>query len=411
MAKKKSDWVEMPVADLAPNPKNPRQISDQNLGHLRGSLDRFGLVENLVWNRKTKRLVSGHQRVKVLQQLGQETAMVRVVSLGKRDEATLMVELNNPAAQGEFTDDLADLFEEFGEFEGFDDLGLDDLFELPKPEVIQDEPPPPPKRPRTKPGDLLVMGRHRLLCGDSTDPDVVAAVMAGELASLVVTDPPYGVAYQNDGDPIHLKKRRRRTDLLVVENDNLGDEGTRKLVCAAAVAWPLTPGGAFYVFSPPGRTETVFRLALDDAKHELRQCLVWAKDRFVMGRQDYQWRHESILYGWRDGAAHYFVDDRTQDTVWECPRPSKSEDHPTMKPVELVARAIANSSRPDDVVFDGFAGSGTLLVACHQTGRVARLVELDPRYCDVIAARWLALTGDPPVVERGKKRATWKPPA
>jgi DNA modification methylase len=152
--------------------------------------------------------------------------------------------------------------------------------------------------------------------------------------------------------------------------------------------WPLAAGGAYYLCAPPGHPETQFRNALNRVSGcGLRECIVWVKDRFVCGRQDYHWRHESILYGWREGAAHYFIDDRTQDTVWEIERPTASPDHPTQKPIELPMRAIRNSSRNGEIVFDGFAGSGTTLIAAHRLGRKARVCELSPRYADVILRR------------------------
>jgi DNA modification methylase len=196
--------------------------------------------------------------------------------------------------------------------------------------------------------------------------------MVGEKARLVFTDPPYGVGYVG-----------KTKEALTIENDTLGDAGTRILVSAALLLAPLGPGAAFYVCSPAGNTETAFRLAIADAGLQLRQCLVWVKQQFVMGRQDYHWRHESILYGWKDGAAHYFVDDRTQDTVWEIDRPHVSAEHPTMKPVDLVQRAIRNSSRQGDIVYDAFLGSSTSIIAAEQTGRVCFGIEIAPEYVAV----------------------------
>jgi DNA modification methylase len=206
--------------------------------------------------------------------------------------------------------------------------------------------------------------------------------MQGEYADLIFTDPPYGVNYVG-----------KTKDALTIQNDALGDDGTRELVADILTVAPLREGGVFYVCSPAGNTETAFRLAIQDAGLSLRQCLCWVKQQFVLGRQDYHWRHESILYGWREGAAHYFVDDRTQDTVWEIDRPSRNDAHPTMKPIALVAKAIANSSRLHEIVYDACGGSGTTLIASDQLNRHCRMVEIDPRYCDVILTRWEQLTG------------------
>lgn len=231
-------------------------------------------------------------------------------------------------------------------------------------------------------------GEHRLLCGDSTNADDVARVMGGERASLVMTDPPYNVSYQNNETVESLKARNRRTDGLTVSNDAMTDEQFDVFLRDFLSILPLKDGGVFYLCAPPGRTETQFRNALDSVSGlMLKECIVWVKDVFVFGRQDYHWRHESILYGWKDGAAHFFIDDRTQDTVWQIERPKVSANHPTMKPVELFVKAISNSSRSHDQVFDPFLGSGTTLVACEQTGRLGRGLELEPKYCAVILQR------------------------
>jgi site-specific DNA-methyltransferase (adenine-specific) len=232
-------------------------------------------------------------------------------------------------------------------------------------------------------GDLFDLGgNHRLLCGDSTKPEDVARLTAGATADIIWTDPPYGVAYVG-----------KTKDALTISNDETDPEATKKLVAAALALAPLKPGGSFYIASPSGWEELLFRQALEEVGLRLRQVLIWSKDRFVMGRQDYHWRHESILYGWKDGAAHYFIDDRTQDTVWEIPRPSASEDHPTTKPVELVTRALTNSSHPGEVVYEPFSGSGTTIIAAESLGRRCLAIELDPTYVRVAIDRWEAHTG------------------
>ena len=242
-------------------------------------------------------------------------------------------------------------------------------------------------------GDVWEIGKHRLMCGDSTSAEDVATLMQGERAAMVFTDPPYNVAYQDNESIESLKKRNRRTDGLVVSNDSMSDEEFDNFLFLVLSEFPLREGGAFYLCAPPGRTETQFRNALERVSGlTLRQCIVWVKDVFVFGRQDYHWRHESILYGWKDGASHYFVDDHTQDTVWEIERPRSSKEHPTMKPIALAVKAISNSSKTSDTVFDGFNGSGTTLVACEQTGRIGRGMEIEPKYCSVTLER-LSLLG------------------
>jgi site-specific DNA-methyltransferase (adenine-specific) len=267
-------------------------------------------------------------------------------------------------------------------------------------------------------GDVWQLGEHRLMCGDSTKAEDVARLMNGELADLWLTDPPYNVAYEGG-----------TKDALTIENDSMASGAFRAFLTDAfkAATARLKPGGAFYIWHADSEGFN-FRVALHDTpKLLLKQCLVWVKNTFVLGRQDYQWKHEPCLYGWKDGASHYFVGERTHATVVEEDRPdlakmSKAEllafskellanrdamptsaiyedkparnaEHPTMKPVKLFARLIRNSSRMGEVVLDTFGGSGTTIVACEQLARRARLMELDPHYCDVIIARWEKLTG------------------
>lgn len=267
--------------------------------------------------------------------------------------------------------------------------------ELPEP-----EPEEPPAVPWSRPGDVFELGRHRLICGDSTDPAVVEQLMQGEQAALVFTDPPYGVAYVGKSEDLAADRK-------TIANDDLGLEGTRDLVARAARAWPLRPGGAWYVCSASGDMETMFRVGLLDAGHRVRQQLVWAKNGLVLGHFDYHYQHETILYGWKEGCAHFWCGSRTETSVWAIDKPARSADHPTMKPIELVARAIRNSSVRGDVVFDGFGGSGTTLVAAHQLGRTARLVELSPGFCDVIVRRALELGLEVFVDRPGVGRIPW----
>ena len=234
-------------------------------------------------------------------------------------------------------------------------------------------------------GDVWALGPHKLMCGDSTRSEDVVRLLGADVVDLLWSDPPWG-----------CQIRGRTKKALTIVNDDLGPDGTRALVAAALRLAPLRPGGAFYVAAPSGpELHLAFLLALGDAGLTAHQTLVWVKDRFVLGHADYHARHENILYGWRDGRAHQFVKDRTQDTVWEIPRPARSAEHPTMKPVELVARAIRNSSTPGQLVYDPFAGSGSTLIAAEQTGRRCRAMELDPRYAQVILERWAALVGTP----------------
>lgn len=238
--------------------------------------------------------------------------------------------------------------------------------------------------------------KHLLLCGDSTKAEDVARVMQGEKARMVFTDPPYGVAYQDDMDTREAVARHRRRDGAIVQNDKKTVDELRPFLFSAFNAMPLVDGGAFYVCAPSGDRYIAFLLALEDAKLPMHQGIVWVKQQMVFGRQDYHYKHELIIYGWREGASHYFVDDRTQTSVWEIDRPQVSKEHPTMKPVELVARAVENSSKPGDVVYEPFSGSGTTLIACENLKRKCRAIEISPGYVAVALERWSQATGKTP---------------
>jgi site-specific DNA-methyltransferase (adenine-specific) len=259
--------------------------------------------------------------------------------------------------------------------------------------IDPDEAPDLPDEPTVRRGELYALGDHRLLCGDATDAADVRRVFGDTTeADVMWTDPPYGVAYQTKLSTEEAVARHRRTDGLEVTNDQ--PEDIPALLAAAFGHAPLRAGGAFYVASPSsGDVLPVFYAALAGAGMSVRQQLLWIKDVFVMGRHDYHYRHEPILYGWKEGSAHFFGGGRAQDTVWEIPRPKRSESHPTMKPVELVARALKNSSRPGDLVYEPFAGSGSTIIAAEQTRRRCVALEIDPRYAQVAIERWQAFSG------------------
>jgi len=287
---------------------------------------------------------------------------------------------------------------------GYDAQALDDLLarveaaqEMPLGSGLEGDPDAVPAVPQgeplSRPGDLIVLGRHRLLVGDSTVLADVERLMDGAQAAMVWTDPPYGVAYEG----VWHGEDKKRT---AIKNDALdGDHLEQFLRDALTNAWTVCrAGGVWYVAAPPGPPHHIFGTVLLELD-VWRQTLNWVKSSFVLGRSDYHDRHEPIFYGWKEGASHYFVDDRTQDTLWEIARPPKSDEHPTMKPVELIARAIRNSSHAGDIIYDGFGGSGTTFVAAHIEGRAARLLEIDPCYADVICKRFQGLTGVRPVLE------------
>ena len=238
------------------------------------------------------------------------------------------------------------------------------------------------------PGKVYQLGPHRVMCGDSTELASWEKLLEGEKLQAVWTDPPYGVGVVGGDTSLSHEERRRRGGLEIA-NDALSPDELREFLRSAfdALLASCKPGACWYVAAPPGPLNYEFATVLRDLE-VWRWTLIWVKNRFCFGRADYHHRHEMVFYGWVPGAAHYFVDDRTQDTVFEFPRPSKSPDHPTMKPISLVVQHVENSSKPGWIVGDPFGGSGTTLMACAQTGRVCRTIELDPRYVDVIRRRY-----------------------
>lgn len=415
------------IEDIVPADYNPRGITDDARAGLAESLKRWGVVQEIVVNRRTvakgwppeseQTIVGGHQRVDVLIEEGVESAPVVWVDLDEADEKALNLALNNPAIAGHFTSRVREMVEQL---------------KLRRPEVVRNtrleeviksiqarqlnlldgkdaDPGPiaPPEAPDSEEGRVYELGPHRLVVGDSTDPVIWNALMEGKQGQLVWTDPPYGVAIvglsgtglsRQTAAKIPGTSGRRYAQYgsgaaerggKTIKNDDIDDAKLKTLLeeSLGLAVEHTVDGGVFYVASPAGPLFWVFGSVLRDLK-VWRHTLVWVKDSFVLGRSDYHYRYEPIFYGWKPGAAHFFVDDRTQDTVFEVPRPKANPDHPTMKPVELVQRQIENSSRVDDVVVDPFGGSGSTLIACAQAQRRARLIELDPKYADVIRRRW-----------------------
>jgi site-specific DNA-methyltransferase (adenine-specific) len=245
------------------------------------------------------------------------------------------------------------------------------------------------ENPVTVPGDVWVMGKHRLLCGDSTSVDDLTKLTGGQLVDMWLTDPPYNVAVQggNHGDP-------ERKNGLKIMNDKMPDDAFRQFLRDAYTAADMVmkPGSVFYIWHADSEGYN-FRGAAKDSGWTVRQCLIWKKSSIVMGRQDYHWKHEPCLYGWKDGAGHLWAADRKQTTILEFDRPSRNGEHPTMKPVALFEYQMLNNTKGGDLVLDSFGGSGTTLIAAEKNGRTAMLMELDPRYCDVIVKRWQDFTG------------------
>jgi len=384
----------VPLSSVELHPRNPR-VGDVEA--VAASLRRFGQQKPVVVQASTRYVVAGNHVLLAARSLGWTEIAANVVELGDAMATGFMVADNRTSDLGGYDDALlAAILAEQAAADNLTGTGYDadDVAAivaaagLAEPRDLDACPDlPAPAEVYVRPADLYELGRHRLLVGDATREADVRRLIGGLSVDLIVTDPPYGVAYTG--------KTRRA---LTIANDDLGEEGTRRLVAGALRAAPLRPGGAFYVFAPGGALHLAFGLALRDAGLAVHQTLVWVKDQFVLGHADYHARHEPILYGWRGGGAHHFVADRTQDTVWEYPRPVRNAEHPTMKPAALVERAIRNSSRPDETIYDPFIGSGTTLVAAEIAGRRAFAMEIDPAYAQVALERWAALTGRQPTL-------------
>lgn len=381
-----------PVDELIPYARNARTHSDAQVAQIAASIKEFGF-NNPILTRGAD-VIAGHGRLLAARKLGMETVpTIDLAHLSKTQARAYVLADNQLALNAGWDAEMLGLELSELDAEGFDLslLGFDDVEALLNqaepggllPGVDEDAVPAPPPIPVTKSGDLWVLGRHRLLCGDSTSTDAVQVLGGGQMFDMLWTDPPYGVAYVGG-----------TKDKLTIQNDDLDDEGlTDFLRAALGCAWASCRAGAsWYVAAPSGPLNHCFSTVLKDLG-VWRQSLNWVKNTFAMGRSDYHYRHEPIFYGWKEGAAHYFVDDRTQDTILEFDKPSRNAEHPTMKPVALIERCINNSSKPGQLVLDLFGGSGSTLIAAEKTGRTAYLMELDPVYCDVIVTRWEALTG------------------
>ena len=356
---------------------NPRD-NDVAVDAVAASISEFGFKVPIVVDSNLV-IVAGHTRLKAAKKLGL-TEVPCLIADDLTDEQIKAFRLADNKTAELATWDLSKLEEELFDIDmdmlqfGFEELhsdipdnATDDDFD-PDSEI--------PEVPVSQKGDLYVLGNHRVLCGDSTTKEDVDVLVNEKLVDMIFTDPPYNVDYEGTAGKI--------------QNDKMEDSAFYTFLFSAFTNMfeNTKKGGAIYVCHAD--TEGLnFRNAYKNAGFKLAECLIWFKNALVLGRQDYHWRHEPILYGWKEGAAHYFVDDRTQDTVWEYNKPKRNEEHPTMKPLELVGKAIANSSRVGEVVLDLFGGSGSTLLAADQLGRSAYLMEYDEKFVDVIIKRYI----------------------
>jgi DNA modification methylase len=405
------------IKDLKSDHKNARKRTDRSASLIAESLKRYGAARSIVIDEDGRILAgngtvegakkAGITNVRIIEAEGDELIAVRRAGLSEDEKVGLALADNRSSDLSEWDHEmLRQLSEEHDLAPWFeDDELLAEVLDTVEGDTDPDDVPEVPEEPVTKPGDLWILGNHRLLCGDSTDVLAVERLMDGKKADLLVTDPPYNVALGMDETPEEAKKRNRRTDGLTIQNDSMSDDDFRQFlrdVYSAADA-SMKPGATFYIWYAEPDANCAFRLAARDAGWKIRQCLIWNKNSLVMGRQDYHWKHEPCLYGWKDGAAHFWASDRSQTTVLDFNKPSRNGEHPTMKPVELFQYQVENSSKKGGMVLDLFGGSGTTLIACEKTGRQARLMELDPRYCDVIVKRWEDFTGKKAMLEEHKE--------
>jgi len=349
-------------------------------------------------------VIAGHGRLLAAKALGHtEVPCIVLAGLSDVQKRAYVIADNKLALNAGWDDSLlrSELFElsELGfdmELTGFTQDEIDALTPEQIPEGLTDEDAVPEvqSEPISKLGDVWLLGKHRVMCGDSTSIDSVEALMAGGLADQLITDPPYNVALGMNETPAEAKKRNRRTDGLTVMNDEMSDDDFRQFLRDAFVAADavMKEGAVFYIWHADSEGYN-FRGACKDIGWKVRQCLIWKKSSLVMGRQDYHWKHEPCLYGWKEGSGHLWAADRKQTTILEFDKPSRNGVHPTMKPVDLIEYQVLNNTKGSDVVLDLFGGGGSTLIACEKTGRHARLMELDPKYVDVIVRRWQEFTG------------------
>ena len=382
------------VASLIPYANNARTHCDEQVAQIARSIEEFGFV-NPVLVGSDDVIVAGHGRLMAAKQLGMDTVPVIVLGhLTETQRRALVIADNQITANSGWDEEL--LKQELAELDaldfdlelmGFSDEELEGLLLLAEPEGQTDDDglPEPEEHPVSQPGDLWILGDHRVLCGSATESADVAILMDGLLADMVFTDPPYNVDYANPEKNGKAKKDRR------IKNDNLGSEFYTFLLDAMNNLLGVCKG-AIYICMSSSELDTLQK-SFREAGGKWSTFIIWAKNTFTLGRSDYQRQYEPILYGWKEGSEHFWCGARDQGDVWYFNKPVRNDLHPTMKPVELVERAIRNSSKTRDTVLDLFGGSGSTLIACEKSHRSARLMELDPKYVDVIVRRWEEYTG------------------
>jgi len=393
---------------LIPYARNSRTHSKEQVAQIAGSIREFGFTNPVLIDEKNG-IIAGHGRVMAAHTLElEEVPAIRLTHLSETQKRAYVIADNKLALNAGWDEEMLGL--EITDLMGEDfDISLlgftgdelaDLLAETTEGETDPDEVPDTPEIAVTVPGDIWILGKHRLLCGDSTSIDHLQKLTMGLSVDMWLTDPPYNVAYEG-----------KTNEALKIKNDEMDDDSFRKFLRDAYVAADavMKQGAVFYIWHADSEGFN-FRGAAKDAGWKVRQCLIWEKQTMVMGRQDYHWKHDPCLYGWKDGASHLWATDRKQTTILKFDRPSRNGEHPTMKPVALFEYLMLNNTKGGDIVLDSFGGSGTTIIAAEKNGRLGYCMELDPKYCDVIVKRWQDFTGKQAIHEStGKKFDSMKP--
>lgn len=383
MSKHNNNIQMMPIDTVKPYIYNPR-VNDQAVDAVARSIEEFGFRSPIVVD-ESKTIINGHTRLKAAKQLGLEQVPVLLADdLTEEQVRAFRLADNKTAELAEWDDDM--LEEELSLLDDIDmsEFGFEEIveeLEVEEDEGFDDE---LPKESKAQVGDVYKLGGSRLVCGDSLDPKTYELLCEGEEMDLYLTDPPYNIAYEG-----------KTAEALTIENDDMSDEDFRTFLFEAftAAGDVMKPGASFYIWHAESEKYN-FVGACNDVDWPIRQTLIWNKNQFTLGRQDYQWKHEPCLYGWKPGAFHNWYGGYSETTVLDFNKPNKNVEHPTMKPIELFSYLIKNSTKQGDNVLDNFGGSGTTIMACEQLNRRAFVIELDPKYVDVIINRWEEYTGE-----------------
>ena len=379
-----------PIEQLQPYKNNARLHSDEQVDQIAKSIEEFGFLNPVLVDDQNT-ILAGHGLVMGAKKLGLDTVpTIQIKHLSESQKKAYIIADNQIALNAGWEmqlleTELKELNKDSFDVSllGFDAKELDKLLYEEKEGLTDEDAVPENVEPRVKKGDLWQLGNHRLLCGDATNVDDLQILFRDKKADLYLTDPPYNVDYAG-----------KTKDALKIQNDKFDDDNFNNFLTDAFKnsAKKIKAGGSFYIFHADSEGYN-FRSACKKANFNTRQCLIWSKNSMVMGRQDYHWQHEPILYGWMEGGSHSWYSDRKQTTILNFARPTKSKEHPTIKPVDIIEYLIKNSSKQEDIILDTFLGSGSTLIACEKTNRSCYGLELDPKYCDVIIKRWEDYTG------------------